>query len=94
MMLHLELLYYRMDYQSLKVQANKYASSLIGTEGTGVSGYDSNIVAWFVTGLCLNGESEVRSKDDAKFLKNLITLSYSKDSIFYQEQERIIGLCK
>jgi len=93
-MLHLELLYYRMDYQSLKVQANKYASSIIETEGTGVSGYDSNIVAWFVTGLCLNGESEVGREDDAKFLRNLITLSYSKDSIFYQEQERIIGMCK
>jgi tetratricopeptide (TPR) repeat protein len=93
-MLHLELLYYRMDYQSLKVQANEYASSIIETEGTGVSGYDSNIVAWFVIGLCLNGGSEVGREDDVKFLRNLIALSYSKDSIFYQEQERIIGMCK
>jgi len=93
-MLHLELLYHRMDYQSLKVQAEKYISSLIESEGTGVSGYDSNIVAWFVISLCLNGESEGARVDDAKFLRNLITSSYSKDSIFYQEQERIIGMCK
>ena len=94
-LLHLELLYHRKDYQSLNTQAEKYIYSLLKAEGTGTSGYDSNMLAWFLIGRCLVGkvESEKEKEEDVEYLRSIITSSYSIDSVFYQEQERIIGLC-
>jgi len=94
MMIHLEILFHNKDYQSLYEHGKAYLSNLIKLKGTSFSGDDAYIFAWYVIGTHMSGQTTENKLNGIKSIREVITITYSKQSVFYKEHERIIGLWK
>ena len=92
MLVHLELIFHKMDYELLYKQSEKYFSSIKNSKGTGVIGHDHLVLAWLFVGAHMSGNNREDKIHDIKFTSDLITSIYSKNSVFYKEHKRILGM--